>query len=72
MSLNALYVDFNYYFASLEQQLRPELCGKPISVLAIMAETTCCIAASYKAKAFGIKTCTSVRDARKLYKNITL
>ncbi len=35
-----------------------------------MAETTCCIAASYEAKAFGIKTGTMVRDARKLCPNI--
>ncbi len=66
MYLNALYVDFNSYFASVEQQLRPELRGKPVGVLAVMAETTCCIAASYEAKAFGIKTGTGVRDARKL------
>lgn len=66
MSLNALYVDFNSYFASVEQQLVPELRGKPVGVLAVMAETTCCIAASYEAKAFGIKTGTGVRDARKL------
>ena len=70
MSLNALYVDFNSYFASVEQQLRPELRGKPIGILAVMAETTCCIAASYEAKAFGIKTGTGVRDARKLCKDI--
>ncbi|MEO6117791.1 MAG: DNA polymerase [Methylotenera sp.] len=66
MSLNALYVDFNSYFASVEQQLRPDLRGKPIGVLAVMAETTCCIAASYEAKEFGIKTGTGVRDARQL------
>lgn len=66
MSLNALYVDFNSYFASVEQQLVPALRGKPVGVLAVMAETTCCIAASYEAKAFGIKTGTGVRDARKL------
>lgn len=66
MSLNALYVDFNSYFASVEQQLLPELRGKPVGILAVMAETTCCIAASYEAKAFGIKTGTSVRDARQL------
>ena len=66
MSLNALYVDFNSYFASVEQQLRPELRGKPLGVLPLMAETTCCIAASYEAKAFGVKTGTSVRDARKM------
>ena len=70
MTLNALYVDFNSYFASVEQQLRPELRGKPIGVLAVMAETTCCIAASYEAKAFGIKTGTGVRDARKMCKDI--
>jgi len=70
MSLNALYVDFNSYFASVEQQLRPELRYKPIGVLPVMAETTCCIAASYEAKAFGIKTGTMVRDARKLCKDI--
>ena len=70
MSLNALYVDFNSYFASVEQQLRPELRGKPIGVLAVMAETTCCIAASYEAKAFGIKTGTGVRDARKMCRDI--
>lgn len=68
--LNALYVDFNSYFASVEQQLRPELRGKPIGVLPVMAETTCCIAASYEAKAFGIKTGTMVRDARKLCRDI--
>ena len=66
MSLNALYVDFNSYFASVEQQLRPDLRGKPIGVLAVLAETTCCIAASYEAKKFGVKTGTGVRDARKM------
>ena len=70
MSLNALYVDFNSYFASVEQQLVPELRGKPVGVLPVMAETTCCIAASYEAKAFGVGTGTIVRDARKLCKDI--
>ncbi|MFT7229401.1 MAG: DNA polymerase-4 [Methylophilaceae bacterium] len=70
MSLNALYVDFNAYFASVEQQLVPELRGKPIGVLPVMAETTCCIAASYEAKAFGVGTGTIVRDARKLCKDM--
>ena len=70
MKLNALYVDFNSYFASVEQQLVPDLRGKPIGVLAVMAETTCCIAASYEAKAFGVKTGTVVTDARKLCPDI--
>lgn len=70
MSLNALYIDFNSYFASVEQQLRPELRGKPVGVLPLMTESTCCIAASYEAKAFGIKTGTGVRDARKMCPDI--
>lgn len=68
--LNALYVDFNSYFASVEQQTRPQLRGKPVGVLPVMAETTCCIAASYEAKAFGVKTGTGVREARKLCPDI--
>lgn len=70
MSLRALYVDFNSYFASVEQQERPRLRGKPIGVLPVLAETTCCIAASYEAKAFGVKTGTPVREARKLCPDI--
>ncbi|MBM3392526.1 MAG: hypothetical protein FJY34_11235 [Betaproteobacteria bacterium] len=72
MTLRALYVDFNSYFASVELQLCPELRGKPAGVLPVMAETTCCIAASYKAKRHGVKTGTSVRDARRLCPDIRL
>lgn len=66
MSLNNLFLDFNSYFASVEQQTRPELRGKPVAVAPVMTDSTCCIAASYEAKAFGIKTGTSIRDARKM------
>jgi len=66
MSVAALYLDFNSYFASVEQQLRPELRGKPVAVLPVMAETTCCIAASYEAKAWGVKTGTTVREAKRM------
>ncbi len=66
MPLNYLFVDMNSYFASVEQQLRPELRGRPVAVVPVCAETTCCIAASYEAKAFGVKTGTRVSDARQL------
>jgi len=64
--LRSLFVDFNSYFASVEQQIKPELRGRPVGVLPVMAQTTCCIAASYEAKAFGVKTGTSVMDAKRL------
>lgn len=72
MTLRALYVDFNSYFASVEQQLCPELRGKPVGVLPVLAETTCCIAASYEAKRHGVKTGTSIRDAKRLCPDIRL
>ncbi|NCS66600.1 MAG: DNA polymerase [Hydrogenophilaceae bacterium CG1_02_62_390] len=70
MPLCALLLDFNSYFASVEQQLRPDLRGKPLGILPVVAETTCCIAASREAKQFGVKTGTSVADARRLCPNI--
>lgn len=67
---HSLYVDLNSFFASVEQQLNPALRGLPIGVLPVMAETTCCIAASIQAKQFGIKTGTPVWEARKRCKAI--
>lgn len=64
--INWLFLDLNSYFASVEQQLRPELRGKPIAVVPVLAETTCCIAASYEAKAYGIKTGTGVKEAKQM------
>ncbi|MBI1964926.1 MAG: DNA polymerase [Betaproteobacteria bacterium] len=72
MSLRVLYIDFNSYFASVEQQRRPELRGKPVAVLPVMADTTCCIAASYEAKKFGVKTGTQVREAKRLCPGLQL
>src|ERR1700758_5638171 len=70
--LNWLFVDLNSYFASVEQQDRPELRGKPVGVVPMLADTTCCIAASYEAKAHGVKTGTIVADAKKMCPNIIL
>jgi DNA polymerase-4 len=65
MGLRYLFIDFDSFFASVEQQLQPELRGKPVGVVpSLQVETTCCIAASYEAKAFGVKTGTGVREAR--------
>ena len=67
---HSLYVDLNSFFASVEQQLDPALRGQPIGVLPVLAQTTCCIAASIQAKQFGIRTGTPVWEARKRCKTI--
>ena len=64
--LNWLFVDLNSYFASVEQQDRPALRGRPVAVVPMLADTTVCIAASYEAKAYGVKTGTLVGDARRM------
>jgi DNA polymerase IV len=61
-----LYIDFNSYFASVEQQMRPHLRGRPIAVVPVDTNSTCAIAASYEAKAFGVKTGTPIHEARRL------
>ncbi len=66
MPLHYLFVDFNSFFASVEQQVTPKLRGKPVGVVPMMAETTVCLAASYEAKKMGVKTGTMVRDARNM------
>lgn len=63
--LRWLFLDLNSYFASVEQELRPELRGRPIAVVPVLADTTCCIAASYEAKAFGVKTGVQVGEAKR-------
>jgi DNA polymerase IV len=72
MMLRSLFVDFNAYFASVEQQLRPELRGKPIGVVPMLVDSTSCIAVSYEAKKYGIKTGTLVADAKRICPDITL
>lgn len=72
MPLRALYIDFNSYFASVEQHRCPELRRKPVAVLPVIADTTCCIAVSYEARKFGVKTGTLVREARRLCPDLRL
>lgn len=70
MALRYIFIDFDSYFASCEQQLNPKLRGVPVAVVPMMAESTCCIAASYEAKAFGVRTGTRVSEARWLCPHI--
>ncbi len=64
--VNWLFLDLNSYFASVEQEARPELRRRPVAVVPVVTDTTVCIAASYEAKAHGVKTGTMVKDAREM------
>ena len=62
--LRALYVDFNSYFCFGRAAVGPELRGRPVAVVLMIADTTCAIVASIEAKRFGVKTLTNVRRRR--------
>lgn len=70
MTLRRLFVDLNSFFASVEQAENNTLRGRPVGVVPVVAETTCCIAASIEAKRHGVRTGTLVRDARQLCPDI--
>jgi DNA polymerase IV len=61
-----LFLDLNAFFASCEQQETPALRGKPVIVVQTLTDSAVAIAASYAAKAQGVKTGTVLREARRL------
>ena len=73
MTLRCLFVDFDSFFASVEQHDDPALQGRPVAVVPVMSATTCCIAASKEAKRdYGIKTGTGVGEALERCPDIAL
>lgn len=66
-----LHIDFDSFFASVEQQLRPELRGKPLGVTAANGRT-CIIASSREAKILGIKTGARTYEAIKTCPSLKL
>ena len=65
MALRYLFIDFDSFYASVEQESDPHLRGQPVAIVpSINVETTSCIAASYEAKHYGVKTGVPVRQAR--------
>jgi DNA polymerase-4 len=61
--IERLYIDFDCFFASVEQQLQPHLRQRPVGVLPFMSKASCVIAPSREAKTFGVKTGMRVKDA---------
>ena len=59
-----LFIDFDSFYASVEQQDNPQYRGKPVIVVPVVSDYTCAIAASYQAKRLGVKTGTRVKTAK--------
>ena len=68
--LKWLYLDFNSYFATIEQQINPSIREKPVAIVPTLTNYTCAIAASYEAKKLGIKTGTMIYQAKKVCPNL--
>jgi DNA polymerase IV len=65
-----MYVDMNSYFASCEQQQRPELRGRPVGVITYDSPNAAVIAASQEAKRCGVKTGMRLNECRLLCPDI--
>lgn len=64
MEPKILLMDMNSFFASVEQAVNPALRGKPVAVCG--EGRTIVTAASYEAKAFGVKTGMAPYEAKRL------
>jgi len=61
-----MHVDLNSAFATIEQQSRPLLRGKPVAIINRRTEHTSIVTASYEAKAYGVKVGMKFAEAARL------
>ncbi len=67
------HIDMNAFFASCEQVVTPELKGKPIAVVGDTSKRSgIVLAASYEAKAYGVKTTMPIYQAKQCCKDLIL
>jgi DNA polymerase-4 len=67
-----LHIDLNSCFATIEQQARPLLRGKPVAVTNRKTAHACIVAASYEAKALGVKVGMRYSEAKMHAPNLIL
>jgi DNA polymerase-4 len=67
-----MHIDLNSCFATVEQQARPLLRGRPIGVTNRITKYCCIIAASYEAKSLGIKVGMRLDEAKLLVPDIIM
>ncbi|MCM2292905.1 type VI secretion protein ImpB [Allorhizobium sp. BGMRC 0089] len=72
-TIERLYLDFDGFFASVEQQADPSLRGRPIGVVPFAGtDRTAVIACSREAKAMGVKNVMGIREARAVCPDLIL
>ncbi len=72
-TIERLYLDFDGFFASVEQQADKKLRGRPIGIVPFTnTERTCVIACSREAKLRGVKNVMTVPEARRLCPDILM
>ncbi|HEY4026267.1 MAG TPA: DNA polymerase IV [Candidatus Dormibacteraeota bacterium] len=69
---SVLFLDLNSAFASIEQQYRPELRGRPVAVCPGAVRASAVISASREARALGVRTGMRVYDALPRCPNLVL
>jgi DNA polymerase-4 len=70
LPLKTMYVDLNSCFATIEQQARPMLRGRPVAITNRLTPNACIVAASYEAKALGVKVGMRRMEAESITKDI--
>jgi len=63
---HVMHIDLNSCFATVEQQARPLLRGRPVAVVNRRSEHTMIVTASYEAKARGVGLGMTLKEAKKL------
>lgn len=72
-TIERLYLDFDGFFASVEQQADSRLRGKPVGVVPFEGTSrTCVIACSREAKLKGVKNVMPIEEARRLCPELIL
>ena len=65
-----MHIDLNSCFATVEQQARPLLRGKPVAIVNRRTDKTAIVTASYEAKAKGVKVGMKLKEAKILCPDI--
>jgi DNA polymerase IV len=67
-----MHIDLNSCFATIEQQANPLIRNRPVAVAAYDSPGGMVLAASYEAKALGIKLGVNVRQAREICRDVVV